>query len=160
MLRMAFPMVPYVFAHIYDHRCKRLRVIKPRSRPIRLHRTTNRPLVGHPKRTINSCSKCQYGTWGFLKQRYPQIIHFNGMFHAKPSIWEYQHLWNPLHDDKKHGIELGLPWSAGLPQLFKVPKPLFSLATSPRYPLPVLDALQKIVSLLVNVDIPIKKTKD
>jgi len=102
----------------------------------------------------------QYGTWGFLKQRYPQIIHFNGMFHAKPSIWEYQHLWNPLHDDKKHGIELGLPWSAGLPQLFKVPKPLFSLATSPRYPLPVLDALQKIVSLLVNVDIPIKKTKD
>ena len=55
---------------------------------------------------------------------------------------------------------MGLNWAFhGLPQFFKVPKPLFSLATSPMYPLPVLDTLQKIVSLLVNIDIPIKNQK-
>jgi hypothetical protein len=25
----------------------------------------------------------------------PQIIHFNGIFHYKPSIWGYLHLWKP-----------------------------------------------------------------
>ena len=24
---------------------------------------------------------------------YPQIIHFNRIFHCKPSIWGYLHLW-------------------------------------------------------------------
>ena len=30
---------------------------------------------------------------GFLKWGYPQIIHFNGMFHYKPTILGYPHLW-------------------------------------------------------------------
>jgi hypothetical protein len=29
---------------------------------------------------------------GFLKKGYPQIIHFNKMFHYKPSIWGIPHL--------------------------------------------------------------------
>ena len=85
----------------------------------------------------------QYGTWGFLKQRYPQIIHFNGMFHAKL-------LNHPFGSTTIYGTpcmmtkNMGLNWAFhGLPQFFKVPKPLFSLATSPMYPLPVLDTLQK-----------------
>ena len=31
----------------------------------------------------------------FLKGGNPQIIHFNGIFHYKPSIWGYPHLWKP-----------------------------------------------------------------
>ena len=31
-----------------------------------------------------------YHKWG-----YPQIIHFNGMFHYKPTILGYPHLWKP-----------------------------------------------------------------
>ena len=32
---------------------------------------------------------------GFLKWGYPEIIHFNGIFHYKPSILGYLHVWNP-----------------------------------------------------------------
>ena len=32
---------------------------------------------------------------GFLNWRYPQIIHPNGIFHRKPSIIGYPHLWKP-----------------------------------------------------------------
>ena len=35
----------------------------------------------------------RYG--GFLKWGYPRIIHFHGIFHYKPSIWGYPHLWKP-----------------------------------------------------------------
>jgi hypothetical protein len=35
----------------------------------------------------------RYG--GFLKRGYPRIIHFHGIFHYKPSIWGYPHLWKP-----------------------------------------------------------------
>ena len=31
----------------------------------------------------------------FLKQGYPQIIHFNGIFYYKPSIWGYPICGNP-----------------------------------------------------------------
>ena len=30
---------------------------------------------------------------GFLKWGYPYIIHFNRIFHCKPSMWRYPHLW-------------------------------------------------------------------
>ena len=32
---------------------------------------------------------------GFLKWGYPQLIHFNGTFHHKPSILGHPHLWKP-----------------------------------------------------------------
>ena len=39
------------------------------------------------------------GKWqqyrGFPKWGYPQIIHFHGIFHYKPTILGYPHLWNP-----------------------------------------------------------------
>ena len=36
---------------------------------------------------------------GFLKWSYPQIIHgFSMIFHSKPSILEYHHLWNPPNE--------------------------------------------------------------
>ena len=36
-----------------------------------------------------------YRNGGFLKWGYPKIIHFNRIFHCKPSIWGYPSLWNP-----------------------------------------------------------------
>ena len=39
-----------------------------------------------------------YTQGGFLKWRYPQIIHFNGIFYYKLAIWViwgYPHLWKP-----------------------------------------------------------------
>ena len=38
-------------------------------------------------------SKCPFG--GFLKWWYPQIIHFNRVFHYKPSILGYHNFWKP-----------------------------------------------------------------
>ena len=35
---------------------------------------------------------------GLLKWGYLQIIHLNGIFHYKPSIFGYPHLWKPPHD--------------------------------------------------------------
>ena len=37
------------------------------------------------------------GHGGFLKWGYPQIINFNMIFHYKPSILRYPHLWKPPH---------------------------------------------------------------
>jgi hypothetical protein len=35
---------------------------------------------------------------GFLKWGYPQIFHFDRMFHYKPSsYWVYTYLWKPLN---------------------------------------------------------------
>jgi|OrbCmetagenome_4_1107370.scaffolds.fasta_scaffold470444_2 hypothetical protein len=33
---------------------------------------------------------------GFLKWWYPQIIHFNGIFHYQSTIFGYPHLWKPV----------------------------------------------------------------
>ena len=35
---------------------------------------------------------------GFLKEGYPQIIHFSRIFHYKPSILGYPHLWKSPND--------------------------------------------------------------
>ena len=40
-----------------------------------------------------SCKYFRYG--GFLKQGYPQIIHFKKLFPYKPPILGYPHLWTP-----------------------------------------------------------------
>ena len=46
-------------------------------------------LFASPKSIVN--------TWGFPKMVYPQIIHFNRVFHYKPSILGYPYFWkHPL----------------------------------------------------------------
>ena len=37
---------------------------------------------------------------GFLKWGYLQIIHFNGIFHYKPTILGIPHFWKPLYLDQ------------------------------------------------------------
>ena len=55
---------------------------------------------------------------GFLKWGYPQIIHFNGIFHYKPTILGYLHLWNPhiqgtMEKMEKHAcLDQPLPWKS------------------------------------------------
>ena len=55
---------------------------------------------------------------GFLKWGYPQIIHSNGIFHYKPSIWGYPHLWKPHISDHyfcfNEALELSMPASQAL----------------------------------------------
>ena len=48
-----------------------------------------------------------------MEVRYSQIIHVNCIFHYKPSIWGYPHLWNPPHVCKWAGprVLLFFSWS-------------------------------------------------
>ena len=48
---------------------------------------------GHLPQKNEWLKKIAYG--GFLKWGYPQIIHLNMIFHYKPTILGYSHLWNP-----------------------------------------------------------------
>ena len=41
------------------------------------------------------------GYGGFLKYGYRQIIHFDGIFHYTPTIWEIPHLWKPPYNHIK-----------------------------------------------------------
>ena len=47
---------------------------------------------------LPTCGQWQINKYGgFLKWWCPQIIHFNGVFHYKPSILGYHYFWKPLH---------------------------------------------------------------
>ena len=53
--------------------------------------------LGSLKRCLISCGQ-EVSTgkiWRCPKCGYPQIIHSNRIFHCKPSIWGYPHLWKP-----------------------------------------------------------------
>ena len=53
-----------------------------------------------------------YLTYGsFLKWGYPHIIHLNGIFHCKPSIWGYPHLRKPPYILIYSGILIYKTWS-------------------------------------------------
>ena len=68
-------------------------------------------------------TKCE----GFLKWGYPQIIHFNGMFPYKPTIFGYPHLWKPpctsmgpgniwgWSDAPSHPVQVAGQWMKGTP---------------------------------------------
>ena len=97
----------------------------PPSRRPRLNMQVLRPRLLGPKRRVfdvfcipwiyTNHPGCSHGKWrliyvymGVSKNRctmvYPQIIHFNRVFHYKPSILGYQYFW-------KH------PYSSGFPNL-------------------------------------------
>jgi hypothetical protein len=56
---------------------------------------------------------------GFLKWWYPQIIHFRMIFHYKPSILGYPHLWKPPNLIKSHEKSIDLCRSQAQPSLVR-----------------------------------------
>ena len=57
-----------------------------------------RPFLSLPKWETDWCFAVgneDFRIGGFLKWGFPQIIHFNRIFHYKPSIFRYHHLWKP-----------------------------------------------------------------
>ena len=56
--------------------------------------------VYHPWRAHHRSSSLKWKlAGGFLKWWYPQIIHFNWVFHYKPSILGYPYFWKPPAGD-------------------------------------------------------------
>ena len=61
----------------------------------------DRRQLDSPKSGWLSPTKSPPRTWRFIILRFPEmgvplvIIHFNGIFHSKPSILGYPHLWKP-----------------------------------------------------------------
>ena len=49
------------------------------------------------------------GYGGLLKWGYPQIIHVNMIFHYKPSILGYPHLWKPPYDHSHPISAISIP---------------------------------------------------
>ena len=61
--------------------------------------------------------------WGFLKWWYPQVIHFNRVFHYKPSILGYHYFW------KHPYIGVITHWSKPFTNLLRHPRRTVSLPT-------------------------------
>jgi hypothetical protein len=58
---------------------------------------------------------------------YPKIIHFNRLFHYKPSIWGYPHLWKPPYhpSNKPWSVWHQMSWSSSNIKMICTGQPFF-----------------------------------